>query len=140
MKKRTVSVQAVPQPATARNEIVVYQPDETIRLDVRLENETVWLTQARLGVLFNVDRTVINRHIHNIYKMGNSTNRQLVQKLHRFRTKVVALSNESFLSTISTLSLRSGIVSIQCKPRDFVSGRQMFFVSIFCAAMRSTSA
>ena len=70
MKKSTVSAQEIPSPTTARNEIVVYQPDETIRLDVRLENETVWLTQARLGVLFNVDRTVINRHIHNIYKMG----------------------------------------------------------------------
>ena len=70
MKKSTVSAQEIPSPATARNEIVVYQPDETIRLDVRLENETVWLTQARLGVLFHVDRTVINRHIHNIYKMG----------------------------------------------------------------------
>ena len=31
------------------NQIVVYQPNETVRLDVRLENETVWLTQARLG-------------------------------------------------------------------------------------------
>ena len=41
MKKSKVSTQAVPVPATARNEIVVYQPDETIRLDVRLENETV---------------------------------------------------------------------------------------------------
>ena len=52
------------------NQIVVYQPNETVRLDVRLENETVWLTQARLGVLFGVDRTVDNRHIHNIYKTG----------------------------------------------------------------------
>ena len=52
------------------NQIVVYQPNETVRLDVRLENETVWLTQARLGLLFGVDRTVINRHIHNIYKTG----------------------------------------------------------------------
>ena len=49
---------------------VVYQPNETVRLDVRLENGTVWLTQARLGVLFGVDRTVVNRHIHNIYKTG----------------------------------------------------------------------
>ena len=54
----------------AENQIVVYQPNETVRLDVRLENETVWLTQARLGVLFGVDRTVVNRHIHNIYKTG----------------------------------------------------------------------
>ena len=54
----------------AENQIVVYQPNETVRLDVRLENETVWLNQARLGQLFGVDRTVVNRHIHNIYKTG----------------------------------------------------------------------
>ena len=51
-----------------KNEIVVYQPNETMRLEVRLENETVWLNQARLGELFGVDRTVINRHIHNVYR------------------------------------------------------------------------
>ncbi|MBQ6925226.1 MAG: virulence RhuM family protein [Kiritimatiellae bacterium] len=51
-----------------KNEIVVYQPNETVRLEVRLENETVWLNQARLGELFGVDRTVINRHVHNIYR------------------------------------------------------------------------
>ena len=56
--------------SASENQIVVYQPNETVRLDVRLENETVWLTQARLGVLFGVDRTVVNRHIHNIYKTG----------------------------------------------------------------------
>ena len=54
----------------AENQIVVYQPNETVRLDVRLENETVWLDQARLAELFCVDRTVVNRHIHNIYKTG----------------------------------------------------------------------
>ena len=54
----------------SENQIVVYQPDDTLRLDVRLENETVWLTQARLGILFGVDRTVVNRHIRNIYKSG----------------------------------------------------------------------
>ena len=52
------------------NQIVVYQPDETLRLDVRLENETVWLTQSRLGELFGFDRTVVNRHISNICKTG----------------------------------------------------------------------
>ena len=54
----------------AKNEIVIYQPNETVRLDVRLENETVWLNQSKLGELFGVDRTVVNRHIHNIYKTG----------------------------------------------------------------------
>ena len=52
------------------DQIVVYQPNETVRLDVRLENETVWLNQSRLAELFGVDRTVVNRHIHNIYKTG----------------------------------------------------------------------
>ena len=52
------------------NQIIVYQPNETMRLDVRVENETVWLNQSRLGELFGVDRTVVNRHINNIYKTG----------------------------------------------------------------------
>ena len=41
------------------NQIVVYQPDETIRLDVRLGNETVWLSQQQMAELFQKDRTVI---------------------------------------------------------------------------------
>ena len=53
-----------------KNEIVVYQPNETMRLDVRVENDTVWLTQAKIGELFGVDRSVVNRHIHNIYNTG----------------------------------------------------------------------
>ena len=65
-----VKTETLTQINSGENQIVVYQPDETIRLDVRLENETVWLTQAKLGVLFGVDRTVVNRHIHNIYKTG----------------------------------------------------------------------
>ncbi len=52
----------------SENQIIVYQPDDTLRLDVRLENETVCLTQSLLGELFGVERTVVNRHIRNIYK------------------------------------------------------------------------
>ena len=55
------------------NEIIVYQPDETIRLEVRLENETVWLNQSRIGELFAVDRSVVSRHIRNIYQSGELT-------------------------------------------------------------------
>ena len=51
-------------------EVVIYNPDDTIRLDVRLEGETVWLTHAQMGLLFGVDRTVIVRHVRNIYKSG----------------------------------------------------------------------
>ncbi len=43
-------------------------PDGSIQLDVKLDQETVWLTQAQMAVLFDVDRTVIVRHIRNVYK------------------------------------------------------------------------
>ena len=57
----------LPEP---KNEIVVYQPDETIRLAVHLENETVWLTQSQLCELFQRDVSVISRHIKNIFVDG----------------------------------------------------------------------
>ena len=53
---------------TTKGEIVMYQPDETIRLEVRMGEETVWLSQQQMAELFNKDRTVIGRHIRNIYK------------------------------------------------------------------------
>ena len=55
---------------TNENQIVVYQPNETVRLDVRLENETVWLTQEQMSLLFGRDQSVIARHIGNIFKEG----------------------------------------------------------------------
>ena len=51
-----------------KGEIVLYQPDDTIRLEVRMGEETVWLTQQQMAELFDKDRTVIGRHIRNIYK------------------------------------------------------------------------
>ncbi len=50
-----------------KDEIVLYQPDATIQLEVRLQDETVWLTQQQMAELFDTDRTSILRHIHNIY-------------------------------------------------------------------------
>ena len=54
----------------AQNQIVVYQPNETVRLDVRLENETVWLTQEQIANLFGTKRPAITKHLSNIYKSG----------------------------------------------------------------------
>ena len=51
-------------------EIVVYQPDEITRLEVMVENETVWLTQAHLAQLFGVNQPAISKHIRNIYSSG----------------------------------------------------------------------
>ena len=51
------------------NEIIIYQTEDgQTRVDVRMENETVWLTQAQMAELFQTDRTSIVRHINNIYK------------------------------------------------------------------------
>ena len=54
----------------SENQIVVYQPNETVRLDVRLASDTVWLTQAQLCDLFKRDVSVISRHIKNIFTEG----------------------------------------------------------------------
>ena len=51
------------------NQIIIYQTEDgQTRVDVRMENETVWLTQAQMAELFQTDRTSIVRHINNIYK------------------------------------------------------------------------
>ena len=54
----------------SENQIVIYQPNETVRLDVRLENETVWLTQEQIALLFGTKRPAITKHLSNIYKDG----------------------------------------------------------------------
>ena len=54
----------------SENQIVVYQPNETVRLDVRLENETVWLTQSQMGELFGCTTRNVRLHLENIYQCG----------------------------------------------------------------------
>jgi len=53
-----------------QGEIILYQPDETVRLEVRLEDETVWLTQEQIANLFGTKRPAITKHLNNIYKSG----------------------------------------------------------------------
>ena len=64
------------------NQIVVYQPDETIRLDVRLGNETVWLSQEQMCALFQRDRSVITKHLRNVFGEGECDETNNVQILH----------------------------------------------------------
>lgn len=58
------------QPTTNTGEIILYQPDNSIRLEVRMEEETVWLTQAQMAMLFETSRNNITLHIKNIFKEG----------------------------------------------------------------------
>ena len=57
-------------PSSQDNAIILYQPDSTVKLEVRLENETVWLTQQQIADLFGTKRPAITKHLANIYKSG----------------------------------------------------------------------
>lgn len=63
-------------------EIVVYQPDEITRLEVRVNEETVWLTQAQMAELFSRDRTVITKHIRNVFMEQELDEKSNVHFLH----------------------------------------------------------
>jgi hypothetical protein len=82
-----------------QNEIILYQPDNSVELEVMIENDTVWLTQQQMTVLFETTKQNISLHIKNILKEGElesySTvkdfltvqkegNREIVRKLPSF--------------------------------------------------------
>ena len=52
--------------AAEKGEIVVYQPDEVTRLEVRVNEDTVWLTQDQIALLFGVKRPAVTKHLRNI--------------------------------------------------------------------------
>ena len=65
------------------NELVIFETkDNDIKLDVPIDRDTVWLTQAQMTELFNVDRTVITRHVNNVFKEQELIKESNVQKMH----------------------------------------------------------
>ena len=63
------------------NKIIIYQTDDgQTQIDVRLEKESVWLTQAQMAELFQKDRTVITRHINNVFKEGELVKEEVCAK------------------------------------------------------------
>ena len=54
----------------ARNEIVVYQPNETVRLEALYDNESIWLSQEQIAQLFGTQRPAVTKHLSNIYASG----------------------------------------------------------------------
>lgn len=70
------------------NQIVIYQTDDGLtQIDVRLENETVWLTQAQMADLFQKDQSVIARHIANVFREGELDKESNMQILHNTLSK-----------------------------------------------------
>lgn len=65
------------------SEIIIYQTEDgKTKIQTRLENETVWLTQEQISELFQRDRSVITKHIGNIFKEGELDEKSNVQNLH----------------------------------------------------------
>src|SRR5690554_4117997 len=65
------------------SEIIIYQTEDgKTKIQTRLENETVWLTQEQISELFQRDRSVITKHIGNIFKEGELEEKSNVQNLH----------------------------------------------------------
>jgi len=63
------------------DKIIIYQTEDgQTQIDVRLENETVWLTQAQMAELFQKDRTVITRHINNVFNEGELNREEVCAK------------------------------------------------------------
>ena len=70
------------------NEILIYQTEDgQTQVDVRMENDTVWLTQAQMACLFDKDQSVIARHIANVFKEGELEKESNMQILHNTLSK-----------------------------------------------------
>ena len=93
-----------------QGEIILYQPDETVRLErlrvgglcpgmVRLEDDTVWLTQAQMAELFQKDQSVIARHIGNVFREGElneSSNMQILHNINRAHDRFLLIDDEVY--------------------------------------------
>ena len=83
---------------SSTGEIVMYQPDETIRLEVRVEDETVWLTQQQMAELFLTTKQNVSLHVNNIFREDELTENSVVKESlttardgKRYKTKVYNL-------------------------------------------------
>ena len=100
-----------------QNQIILYRPNDTISLEVRLENETVWLSQAQIVVLFNSTKSNISEHIKHIYADGELEKdstvrffRTVQNEGHRVVTRNVAHYNlDAIISIGFRVNTKQGI-------------------------------
>lgn len=71
--------------STQGNEIIIYQPDEDLSLDVRVEDETVWLTQSQIVELFESSKANISEHLKHIFDSGELSKEGTVRKFRTVR-------------------------------------------------------
>lgn len=70
-------------PQTDLGEMIIYQSDDGVKLDVRLENKTVWLNQDQIASLFNKSKSTIVEHIANIFKEGELDEKVVCRKFRQ---------------------------------------------------------
>ncbi len=103
------------------NEIVLYQPNDTIHLEVRMADETVWLTQAQLVELYQSSKANISEHIRHIFEEGELDENSVVRNF-----RITAADGKSYntkfynLDMIISLGYRvkSMIATLCRKPKD----------------------
>jgi hypothetical protein len=87
----------------SHSEIIIYQnPDGNIKIDVRLEDETVWLTQEQMATLFGKAKSTINEHIKNVFKEGELDQKVVIRKFRR--TTQHGLLVEQYLAFAETMA------------------------------------
>lgn len=94
----------------SNSEIILYQSDDSVQLEVRMEDETVWLTQAQMAVLFDTTAQNITMHIRNIYKeqelKKNSTCKDFLQVQIEGNRKINRIQNFYNLDVIISVGYR----------------------------------
>lgn len=105
-----------------KGEIIIYQSDDgIIQLDVRLENETVWLTQDQLSLLFNKAKSTISEHISNIFKEGELDESVVVRKF-RITTPHGAIEGKTQIHEVLCYNL-DVIISVGYRVHSIVGTR-----------------
>jgi hypothetical protein len=99
--------------AETGDRFLVYGTDRGLRLDIRYEGDTLWMTQAQIGQLFGRDQSVISRHVNNVLEEGELAEQSNMQKVHiAHSAKPVSLFFGAIISTSNRL-LESSEISRQ---------------------------
>ncbi len=84
--EEVAEVEVLPE-SWSEGTVVLYQPNDDIKIDVRVENETVWLMQEQMALLFGTKRQAISKHISNIYEVGELDKNQTCSILEQVQTE-----------------------------------------------------
>ena len=104
-----------------KGEIVLYQPNESIRLEVRIEDETVWLTQAQMAELFQTTKQNVSLHINNIFKEGELLKEMVVKE--SFTTTIHGAIEGKFQRNKISLYSLDVIISVGYRVKSHVGTR-----------------